>query len=123
MKFIIINNMENKMKHIIAYIKPHKLDAVTEVLSRIDELTGMTVLEVKGFGRGRRRETSPEEQLNDFVKHLKIEIFCSDELSERLVAAVEKTAHTGLRGDGKIYVCETLDAVRISSGEHGNTAI
>ena len=111
------------MKYIIAYIKPHKLDTVTEVLSRIDELTGMTVLEVKGFGRGRKREASPAEQLSDFVKHLKIEIFCSDELSEKLVGIIEKTAHTGLRGDGKIYVCETLNAVRISSGERGNTAI
>ena len=70
------------MKHIIAYIKPHKLDAVTQALHQIDELSGMTVLEVKGFGRGRKKEASREEQLSDFVRHLKIEIFCKNEYQE-----------------------------------------
>ncbi len=68
------------MKHIIAYIKPHKLSEVTLALHKIEGLTGMTVLEVKGFGRGRKTEASLEEQLYDFVPHLKIEIFCLDEL-------------------------------------------
>jgi len=111
------------MKHIIAYIKPHKLDAVTQTLHQIDELTGMTVLEVKGFGRGRKKKISPEEQLSDFVRHLKIEIFCKNEALERIVTAIEQAAHTGLRGDGKIYICATQDAVRISTGERGETAV
>jgi len=111
------------MKHIIAYIKPHKLDAVTQALHQIDELTGMTVLEVKGFGRGRKRAASLEEQLNDFVKHMKLEIFCKNELLDVIVKAIEDSAHTGLRGDGKIYICGAQDAVRISSGERGETAV
>ncbi|HHJ53654.1 MAG TPA: P-II family nitrogen regulator [Caldithrix abyssi] len=111
------------MKHIIAYIKPHKLDAVTQALHRIDRLTGMTVLEVKGFGRGRKKEASLEEQLNDFVKHLKIEIFCKNELLDEIVTAIETSAHTGLRGDGKIYICGTQDAIRISTGERGEAAV
>lgn len=111
------------MKHIIAYIKPHKLDAVTQALHRIDRLTGMTVVEVKGFGRGRKKEASPEEQLNDFVRHLKIEIFCKNELLNEIVTAIETSAHTGLRGDGKIYICGTQDAVRISTGERGEAAV
>ncbi len=111
------------MKHIIAYIKPHKLDPVTQALHQIKELTGMTVFEVRGFGRGRKREATPAEQLNDFVKHLKIEIFCKKEIEKQIVETIEKAAHTGLRGDGKIYVCGTQDAVRISSGERGKTAV
>jgi len=111
------------MKHIIAYIKPHKLDAVTQALHHIDPLTGMTVLEVKGFGRGRKKGASLEVQLNDFVRHLKIEIFCKNEFSEQIVHAIETSAHTGLRGDGKIYICGIQDAIRISSGERGETAV
>ncbi len=111
------------MKHIIAYIKPHKLDAVTQALHQIDELTGITVLEIKGFGRGRKKETSLEEQLSDFVRHLKIEIFCKNETLERIIAAIEQAARTGLHGDGKIYICSTQDAVRISTGERGEAAV
>ncbi len=111
------------MKHIIAYIKPHKLDAVTQALHHIDQLTGMTVLEVKGFGRGRKKNPTPEEQLSDFVRHFKIEIFCKNDLLEEIVSVIEQSAHTGLHGDGKIYICGTQDAVRISSGERGEEAV
>ncbi len=111
------------MKHIIAYIKPHKLDDVTESLRHIDQLTGMTVLEVKGFGRGSKTEASAEEQLSDFVRHLKIEIFCRDLIAEQIVRAIESAAHTGLRGDGKIYVSQISDALRISTGERGENAV
>ncbi|NOY78322.1 MAG: P-II family nitrogen regulator [Calditrichaeota bacterium] len=111
------------MKHIIAYIKPHKLDAVTQALHQIDGLTGLTVLDVKGFGRGRKKKPLTEEQLSDFVRHLKIEIFCTNELTEEIIGAIERAAHTGLRGDGKIYVCEAMNAVRISSGERGLAAV
>ncbi len=111
------------MKHIIAYIKPHKLDAVTQALHQIDELTGMTVMEVKGFGRGRKKGSSLEEQLSDFVRHLKIEIFCKNNTLERIVTAIEQTAHTGLRGDGKIYICGAQEAIRISTGERGDAAV
>lgn len=111
------------MKHIIAYIKPHKLTEVTMALRRIKNLSGMTVLDVKGFGRGRKKEASLEEQLVDFVPHVKIEVFCKDQLMDQVVEAIEKTAHTGLRGDGKIYICELQEAIRISTGERGESAV
>ncbi len=112
------------MKHIIAYIKPHKLSQVTLNLHKIEGLTGMTVLDVKGFGRGRMGTKLPiEEQLYDFVPHVKIEIFCKDELLDTIVSTIETSAHTGLRGDGKIYVCSAENAIRISSGERGEDAV
>jgi len=111
------------MKHIIAYIKPHKLSEVTLALRKVEGLTGMTVLEVKGFGRGRKVNIPLEEQLYDFVPHIKIEIFCLDNLLDEIVNVIEKTAHTGLRGDGKIYICSTHEAIRISTGERGEAAV
>ncbi len=111
------------MKHIIAYIKPHKLSQVTLALRKIKGLTGMTVLDVKGFGRGKKEDVPLEEQLYDFVPHVKIEIFCKDEILEEIVETIEKSAHTGLRGDGKIYICGAQEAVRISTGERGENAV
>ena len=111
------------MKHIIAYIKPHKLSELTLALQKIDGLTGMTVLEVKGFGRGLKEKASLEEQLYDFIPHVKIEIFCRDALVDILTKTIEEAAHTGLRGDGKIYVCDAYDAIRISTGERGEAAV
>lgn len=111
------------MKHIIAYIKPHKLDAVVQALHQIDELTGMTVLDVKGFGRGRKKSKTPDDQLIDFVTHLKIEIFCKNKVLDQIVSAIEQAAFTGLRGDGKIYICGVQEAIRISSGERGEAAV
>ena len=112
------------MKHIIAYIKPHKLSEVTLALHKIEGLPGMTVLDVKGFGRGWQTENNVplEEQVYDFVPHMKIEIFCPDGMVDDIVNAIERSAHTGLRGDGKIYICEALEAIRISTGERGEAA-
>ena len=113
------------MKHIIAYIKPHKLSNVTMALHEIEGLSGMTVLDVRGCGRGayNNESHSVEEDLYDFVKHIKIEVFCLDKLAEEVVSAIQTKAHTGLKGDGKIYITDTFDAVRISSGERGEAAI
>lgn len=113
------------MKHIIAYIKPHKLSEVTLALHKIEGFPGMTVLEVKGFGRGwqAKKDVPIDEQVFDFVPHVKIEIFCPDDLVSEIVKAIEHSAHTGLRGDGKIYICEALEAIRISTGERGKAAI
>ncbi len=110
------------MKQIIAYIKPHKLSPVTMALHKIEGLTGMSVIDVRGFGRGRGNPTT-REQLYDFVPHVKIEIVCLDALVDEIVAAIQQNAHTGLRGDGKIYVAEVLDAVRISSDKRGEEAV
>lgn len=113
------------MKQIVAYIKPHKLSQVTLALHKVKGLTGMSAADVRGFGRGRAKGHPHRivEDLVDFVPHVKVEIFCLEELVEEIISKIEKAAHTGLRGDGKIYVSEVQAAVRISTGERGETAV
>jgi nitrogen regulatory protein P-II 1 len=113
------------MKEIKAYIKPHKLSEVTLALQKIDGLTGMSVTNVKGFGRGRAKtvEDAITEDFIDYVLHVKVEVVCRDELVDQIVSTIEKASHTGLRGDGKIYVSEVAAAVRISTGERGEKAV
>lgn len=113
------------MKEIKAYIKRHKLSAVTLALHQIEGLTGMTVLDARGFGRGRAKD-SPDrttEELVDFISCVRLEIVCQDDLVEQVVSTIQQAAHTGLRGDGKIYVSPIELAVRISTGERGEAAI
>ncbi len=113
------------MKKILAYIKPHKLSKVTLALHQIEGLTGMSVTDVRGFGRGKANDEqhSKAEELQDFIPHVKIEIACRDEMVEPIISAIEQSAHTGLRGDGKIYISSLEDAVRIQSGERGKVAV
>jgi nitrogen regulatory protein PII len=117
------------MKEIKAFIKPHKLDDVTIALHKIKGLTGMSVSDIKGFGRGRGKNQNdpvgPEENHLSFQHKpfVRIEIICRDELSANVVTAIKDTAHTGLRGDGKIYVSDIKMAVRISTGETGDKAV
>jgi len=111
------------MKEVKAYIKKHKLYDVTRALQRIDGLTGMTVIESRGFGitwGGKKRE---RDTLVDPSAGVKIEVICRDELVAQVVAAIEEAAHTGLKGDGKIYVSDIKTAVRISTGERGDAAV
>ncbi len=113
------------MKKIEAYIKPHKLADVTRVMHKVPGLHGLSVLNVRGFGRGKgdgAKEMVHHEGF-DYVPHLKVEAFCSDALAGQVVSAIESAAHTGLRGDGKIFVCSVEDAVRISTGERGEGAV
>ncbi len=113
------------MKEIKAYIKPRKLSKVTLALHKVAGLTGMSVVDVRGFGRGRAKNAqhSIVEDLVDYVPHVKIEIVCTDEMVEEVVSVIERAAHTGLRGDGKIYISTVDDAVRIQTGERGETAV
>ena len=113
------------MKEIKAYIKPHKLVEVAQALHNIKGLTGMSVNDIKGFGRG-RGENEKNQIILDmiaYVPHVKLEIVCPDELAAEVVTAIEKAAHTGLRGDGKIYISNVEKAVRISTGERGDSAV
>jgi nitrogen regulatory protein P-II 1 len=114
-----------KMKEIKAYIKTHKLSKVTRALHKVEGLTGMSVTEVRGFGRKKTESESysPAEDLIDFVPHVKIEIVCLDELSSEIVSVIEKSTHTGLKGDGKIYVSDVSEAIRIQTGERGDAAV
>jgi nitrogen regulatory protein PII len=113
------------MKEIKAYIKPHKLSQVTRALQKIEGLTGMSASNVRGFGRGRAKTVKDTitEDFIDYVQHVKIEVVCRDDLVNQIVSTIESAAHTGLRGDGKIYVVEVTAAVRISTGERGEKAV
>jgi len=112
------------MKEIKAYIKPHKLSEVTLALHKVEGLTGMTVKDARGFGRGRAKQTDGREHgPADYSPCAEIQIVCADKLAGVIVSAIEKAAHTGLRGDGKIYVSEVKTAVRISTGERGDAAV
>ena len=113
------------MKMVIAFIKPNKINDVMLALHKIEGLTGASSSEIHGFGLDRSRhapEQEPELSL-DFKLHIKLEIACHLELVDEVLTTIAKAAHTGLRGDGKIYVLPLEQAVRISSGEHGEKAV
>ncbi len=112
------------MKKIEAIIKPFKLDEVKEALHEVG-LQGITVTEAKGFGRqkGHTELYRGAEYVVDFLPKIKIEIVLEDGLVERAIEAIQKSAHTGRIGDGKIFVSTVEDAIRIRTGEKGAEAI
>ena len=112
------------MKKIEAIVKPFKLDEVREALSEIG-VTGLTVTEVKGFGRqkGHTELYRGAEYVVDFLPKVKIEVVMEEALVERAVEAIQQAAHTGRIGDGKIFVTSIDEAVRIRTGERGRDAI
>src|SRR3954452_15651941 len=112
------------MKKVDAIIKPFKLDEVKEALSAIG-IQGITVTEVKGFGRqkGHTELYRGAEYVVDFLPKVKLEIICRDDLVANVVAAIEKAAKTGRIGDGKIFVQTIEEVVRIRTGERGDQAI
>jgi nitrogen regulatory protein P-II 1 len=112
------------MKRVEAIIKPFKLDEVREALSEIG-VTGLTVTEVKGFGRqkGHTELYRGAEYVVDFLPKVKVEVIVSDTLVDRAIEAVVKAAHTGKIGDGKIFVTTVEQVVRIRTGESGEAAV
>ena len=112
------------MKLINAIIKPFKLDDVREAISEIG-VEGLTVSEVKGFGRqkGHTELYRGAEYQVDFLPKVKLEIAVNDDIVERLVEVIAKAAHTGKIGDGKIFVYNLEQAVRIRTGESDSEAI
>ncbi|MBS0293321.1 MAG: P-II family nitrogen regulator [Proteobacteria bacterium] len=112
------------MKMITAVIKPFKLDEVREALSDIG-VQGITVTEVKGFGRqkGHTELYRGAEYVVDFLPKVKIEAAVADELAERVIEAIEGAARTGKIGDGKIFVSDLEQVVRIRTGETGGLAL
>jgi len=112
------------MKKIEAIIKPFKLDDVREALSDLG-ITGMTMCEVKGFGRqkGHTELYRGAEYVVDFLPKVKIEIVLSDDEVDKCIEAITKAAHTGRIGDGKIFVSEMERVVRIRTGEEGESAV
>ena len=112
------------MKKIEAVIKPFKLDEVKEALSKIG-INGMTVLDSKGFGRqkGHTELYRGAEYIVDFIPKIKIEVVIEDKMLQKAIDTIQKTANTGKIGDGKIFVSNIEEAIRIRTGEKGNSAI
>ncbi len=112
------------MKKVEAIVKPFKLDDVREALAEIG-LHGLTVSEVKGFGRqkGHTESYRGAEYVVDFLPKMKIEVVVADDLVARVLEAIERTAKTGRIGDGKIFVTPVEEAIRIRTGERGEGAV
>ena len=119
-----ILNKGAPVKLIIAIIKPFKLDEVREALTEIG-VAGMTVTEVKGFGRqkGQTEIYRGAEYSTNMVPKIKIEIVCAADLAGKVVEAIQASANTGAIGDGKIFVLDVGQAVRIRTGETDETAL
>ena len=115
---------ESQMKLISAIIKPHVLDDVRDQLAKAG-VQGLTVTEVKGFGRqkGHTEIYRGAEYTVDFVPKMKVETVVSDQLVEATTDAITKAARTGSIGDGKVFVSEVIQAVRIRTGEIGDEAL
>ena len=112
------------MKLVTAIIKPFKLDDVRAALSEIG-VSGMTVTEVKGFGRqrGHTELYRGAEYVVDFLPKVKVEVVCPDDLAEKAIEAIRNAAQTGRIGDGKIFVYTIEQAIRIRTGEFGDDAL
>ncbi len=112
------------MKKIEAIIKPFKLDEVKEALTDLG-IQGLTVVEAKGFGRqkGHTELYRGAEYIVDFLPKVKIEVVLHEDMLERALEAIVQNAHTGRIGDGKIFVTEIEDAIRIRTGERGREAV
>ena len=112
------------MKKIEAIIKPFKLDEVREGLSEVG-ITGLTVTEVKGFGRqkGHTELYRGAEYVVDFLPKIKVEVVLGDDMVDQAVEAIVKAAHTGKIGDGKIFVSPVEQVIRIRTGEIGAAAV
>jgi nitrogen regulatory protein P-II 1 len=119
-----LGSKEEAMKKIEAVIKPFKLDEVKEALQEVG-LQGITVTEAKGFGRqkGHTELYRGAEYVVDFLPKVKIEIVLGDDMLEKAVDAIRRAAQTGRIGDGKIFVSNIEEAIRIRTGESGTDAI
>ncbi len=112
------------MKEIKAYIQPFMLQKVTDALRKI-HVHGMSVSELKGFGR-EKDESHPHhagDAVVEFTPKVKLEIVCPDEDCDPIVKTIQETAHTGRRGDGKVFISKIEETVSILTGDRGNQAI
>ena len=112
------------MKLVIAVVKPFKLDEVREALAEIG-VNGLTVTEVKGFGRqkGHTELYRGAEYVVDFLPKVKIEAVVTDDILDRVLEAIQKSARTGKIGEGKIFVVDLEQVIRIRTGEEGEAAV
>ena len=113
------------MKEIKAVIRPSKLLEVTEGLHKIEGLPGVTVSEIKGFGKGRAKNAKDKVvyEMVEFVPRIQLEVVVNDEMVEDVVNVIQKFSHTGNTGDGKIFVVNVEGVVKIRTNERGRDAI
>lgn len=113
------------MKEIKAIIRPSKLLEVTVELHEIDGLPGVTVSEIKGFGKGRAKHAEDKVvyEMVEFIPRIQLEVVVNDDLVAEVVNVIQKYAHTGNTGDGKIFVSTIDDIVKIRTNERGRDAI
>lgn len=114
------------MKTIVAFIRPSKEEAVRNALHNVPGLTGASFSDVRGFGRGGRHGHSSDEEAEALLgtaRKVRLEVMVPDDRVEVLMKAIASAAHTGNRGDGKVYTIPLESAVRVSSGETGETAV
>lgn len=116
---------ENVMKEIKAIIRKNKLTDVIIELKKIGDLPGITISEVKGFGKSRAEGAEHKiiDDLIEYVPKYKLEIVINDDVVDIIVDTIQKTAHTGLPGDGKIYIYDIKDVIKIRTNEKGESAI
>ncbi len=115
------------MKMIIAIVQPFMLTKISHALEQIERFPGLSIMDVRGFGR-EKHEHDPghhrrEDDIVDFVKKARIDIATPDELVDEIVRTIERVAHTGNRGDGKIFVSPIESAVRIRTGERDDVSL
>ena len=111
------------MKEIKAIIRPSKLSEVTEELHRIEGLPGVTVSEIKGFGKGRAENANDKNEMVEFISLIQLEVVVDDEMAAEVVNLIQKYSHTGNTGDGKIFVSTVDEVVKIRTNERGREAI
>jgi nitrogen regulatory protein PII len=111
------------MKIITAMIQPFMLTKVTQALEGIQDFPGMTVTDVRGFGRKMSEREKAEAKVDEFHKKVRIEIIAKDEMVERIVETIIRFAHTGNHGDGKVFVWNVERAMRIQTSETDNAAL
>lgn len=116
---------ENHMKEIKAIIRPSKLLEVTEELYEIEGLPGVTISEIKGFGKGRARNASDRivYEMVELLPRIQLEVVVDDEMVDNVINVIQKYAHTGNTGDGKIFVSTVDDIVKIRTNERGRDAM
>jgi nitrogen regulatory protein P-II 1 len=113
------------MKEIKAIIRPSKLLEVTEALNEIEGLPGVTVSEIKGFGKGKARTAKDKivYEMVEFVPRLKLEVVVADEMVDEVINVLQKYSHTGNPGDGKIFVSTVDEIIKIRTNERGRDAV
>lgn len=113
------------MKEIKAIIRPGKLLEVTEELHQIEGLPGVTILEIQGFGKGRAKNAADKFSMEmvELMPRMQLEVVVADAMVDEVVNVIQKYAHTGNAGDGKIFVSTIDDVVKIRTNERGNGAL